>query len=206
MKKILVGFFGIFLVLGIVAGTGYALYSSTVSVKGATIGTAQTGLKIDAFGNFDGIAGKEWLSSLPGYDPYLIELGGESIIGRTLYPGQKSWGHIKLINTSTENMSLTVTGKINSVVMDDDWNDLKNDLLMRLCTVDGIAPGDTPTACTPEYYLYQWYGTAREFPGNPLVDSQQYWVEVRMPVGAAASTAGKTITGLEFLITGTQAQ
>ena len=207
MKKIIGGILGIFLVIGIVAGTGYALYSSTVSVKGASISTAGTGLKIDAYGNFDTNPGKEWLSSLssPAYDPSLISLNDQSIIGKSLYPGQSAWGHIKLTNISAEEMPLNISAKISSVTMNQDWYDLKDVLKITVCTVTGL--DDYSPVCGIEYTINDWT-IARSFPGNSLAFGeigQQYWVMVTLPSNANSNTEGKTISGLEFVITGTQA-
>ena len=204
MKKIIGGILGIFLVIGIVAGVGYALFSSTVSVQGAKISTAGTGLKIDAFGNFDANPGKEWRYG--GLGDYTIDLGGNSIIGVSLYPNHYSWGHVKLINTSAEEMPLNISAKIGKVIMDQDWYDLKDVLMMKVCTVDGLE--DTTPTCGGEHSIHDWYYTGYNIIGNPLLTrgTQDYWVMVSLPRDAAQSTAGKTISGIEFVITGTQAQ
>jgi len=201
MKKIIGGILGIFLVIGIVAGTGYALFSSTVSVKGAVISTANTDLKIDAYGNFDSTPGKEWLFGETG--GYELDLEGNSIIGIPLYPNHSSWGHIKLINASIEGMPLNIYAKIDKVTMDQDWYGLKDELKMKVCTVDDLS--DTTPTCGGEYSINDWYVNGYNIIGNPLVTTQDYWVMVRLPSTAPQSTAGKTISGIEFVITGTQA-
>lgn len=203
MKKIIGGILGIFLVIGIVAGTGYALFSSTVSVKGATISTAGTGLKIDAYGEFDDTnPGKEWLYKELGN--YTIDLFGNSIIGVSLYPNHSAWGHIKLINDSDEGMPLNIFAKIDKVTMNQDWYDLKDVLMMKVCTVDDLS--DTTPTCGGEYSINDWSANGYNIIGNPLVTTQDYWVMVRLPSTAPQSTALKTISGIEFVITGTQAQ
>jgi len=195
MKKILVGFFGIFLVLGIVAGTGYALYSSSVRIEGAVFGTANTDLKIDAYFTGDG-----WVNE--GNGLYTLDVEG-GFLTRPLYPGEMDWGHIKLINSSDPSMPLKITGQL--ISHEGNWNVLKGELRMRVCPVADILSDPIEAECGSWLTLEQWNTAARAFPGNPLTTEQQYWVEVELPANVDPNTAGNTISNVTFTITGTQA-
>lgn len=196
MKKIIGGILGIFLVIGIVAGVGYALYSSTVSIERAVFGTANTDLKIDAY-----FSGRGWVFG--GNGNYTLDVNS-AFLTRALYPGEMDWGHIKLINSSSPSMPLDIKGQLTSA--EGDWNELKGVLKMRVCPVLDTSSIPAEEDCGSWYTLDQWNTYARDFPGTSLEGEKQYWVEVLLPSTVDPITEGKTISNVTLVITGTQAQ
>lgn len=122
MKKILFGFLGIFLVIGIVAGTGYALFSSKVAMTGVVLGTATPSLEIGTDKFTPGIT---WYTTLP--------VDGNSLF-KLFLPGKMDWGEFWLKNSSNANgvpLDFNLQGRITSA--GGDWGILKDAIQMRIC-------------------------------------------------------------------------
>lgn len=193
MKKILSGFLGLFLTIGLVAGTGYALFSSQAQLNGMVLGTATPGLEISLDGdNFQ----SNWY--LPDYDVHFAPL----------LPGEMDWGEFWLQNTSkatTDPLNLNLAAKITSA--SGHWGELSNAIQARICFYDDT-PGyhcDT-TKATNWYTLAQWNASEINLPENPLIQgaSQHYTIVFRIDSTYGNEIAGKTISNMNIAITGTQ--
>ena len=192
MKKILVGFFGIFLVLGIVAGTGYALFTDTVTMEGMVLGTATPGLMIKT--DEDGLRTYRETLDFQGMGPFQL-----------LLPGKMDYGEFWLWNNSESgpDLDFSLTGELTSAT--GDWNELKDVAKMRFC----IYYPDTYTCntnlTTPWYSLAQWNGAARDLPGQLDQGAEQrYGIQLMMKEELDNSYSDKLIEDVSFEITGTQ--
>ncbi|MDY0097536.1 MAG: hypothetical protein RBS01_04270 [Candidatus Dojkabacteria bacterium] len=197
MKKILTGFLGLFLVIGIVAGAGYAVFSSTTTMRGMVLGTATPGLKI----------GTDKLTS--GTTTYYTTLpvDGRSFF-KLLTPGEMEWGEFYLQNTSNADgdpIDFSLKGRITTA--GGDWGVLKDVVKMRICYYS-----DTPdNHCnetkmkTAWMTLAEWNSVERTLPG-PLIQGvpAHYSLQILIDSSIGNSIAGKTITGMNFDIIGTQ--
>ena len=193
MKKVLSGFLGLFAVIGLVAGAGYALFSSTVSLNGLVLGTATPGLE----------------ASLDG-STYSPSLDLSPVKFSTLLPGDEDWGTFWLRNSSEfdkESLDLNLQGRLTAA--GGDWGVLKDAIKMRICIYISTSGHhcDETQSPTPWYTLAEWNTTARNLPGSPMVPSEigtQYAIELAIPSSYGNEIAGKTITGINMQIVGTQ--
>lgn len=200
MRKIYTGIAALAMTMVVVAGTAYALFTSTVTVTGAVLGTATTGLTLQAY-----FSGAEDFT-----DPStVLDLGGNSFVD-PLYPGQSDWGHIKLNNESEPPVDMQLTAQLTAFNASSDWDQLKGVLQMRVRewvgdpTVDGydnVTGNDTAWMT-----LEQWNSAPRTLPGGTLPGDgeRQYLVEVRLPANAGDEYKGLEVDGLQFEINGTQ--
>jgi len=192
MKKIIGGILGIFLVIGIVAGTGYALFSSKATISGMILGTATPSLQV-----WNGVT---WVTD--------IDLSSNPAFFEPLLPGEKDWSDFYLRNASngtTDELDFTVTGKITSFA--GDWNALKNVVQATICLYSDSDPNHCDTGNTSGWFtLSDWYTSAHNLPGNPLTQNEQtrYSIVLYIDPGYTETIANKTITGLNFEFTGTQ--
>ena len=195
MKKIITGFLGIFLVLGIVAGTGYALFSDTVSMTGMVLGTATPTLEIRT----DEPNLNTWTTTLNfgGAEPFA-----------PLLPGEYDWGEFYLRNQSdgtTDPLDFKITGKISSVVQNTHWDLLKEAVQARICVydkteMDFLNCGADRTAW---HTLKDWKNNSYTLPGGSLKQGtkRHYAINFFIDSSYTNTIAGKTITSLtiEFL-------
>ncbi len=193
MKKILSGFIGLFAVIGLVAGTGYALFTSTANINGMVLGTATPGLVVS-------------LASESGYDS-TIDLS--SVRFAPLLPGESDWGEFWLKNTSiatTDPLSFNLQARITAA--GGDWGVLSNAVQAKICLYDPASAPHCDEANDTEWFtLAQWNTAPRTLPGNPLAQSEtgtHYVIVFQIPSGYDNGIAGKTITGMNVTITGTQ--
>lgn len=196
MKKIIGGILGIFLVIGIVAGTGYALFSDTVKMERMVLGTATPGLMIK--------------TEEPGLSTYRTSLDFQNQSPfQLLLPGQIDYGEFWLLNNSDTgptgpNLDMKLQGRLTTGYTH--WEDLKNVVKMRFCiynTEKGYQCDETKA--TPWYTLNEWYLGARDLPVNLAQGAEQrFGLQLLVPSGYGNEISGKTITGITFEITGTQ--
>ncbi len=192
MKKILTGFLGLFLVIGIVAGAGYALFSSKATITGMVLGTATPSLQV--------WNGSTWVSE--------IDLAGDTTFFAPLLPGEMDWSDFYLKNESNgtfDKLDFTVTGKIKSAA--GDWYALKDVVRARICIYSDTDANHCDTTKTSEWFtLDEWYTAEHNLPGNPLEQGEQarYSIVLSIDSSYTNTIAGKTITGLNFEFTGTQ--
>ena len=196
MKKILVGFFGIFLVLGIVAGTGYALFSDSVTMDRMVLGTATPGLMIKT--EEEGL--ETWRTSLDFRNTSPFQL---------LLPGKIDFGEFWLWNNSStgdmeKGLDMELQGQLLTAYTN--WEDLKGITKMRFCIytdVDGFTCDETKA--TPWYTLNQWNIAPRDLPVDLAQGQEQrFGLQVLIDEGYDNEISDMTITGITFQITGTQ--
>ena len=191
MKKILTGFLGLFLVIGIVAGAGYALFSTKLTVTGMVLGTATPGLEIS-------LNGTNWANDTVPFN---------SVVFAPLLPGEYDWGEFYLRNTSngtTDHLDLNLTGRLTAA--GGDWGVLKDAVQMRICTYDNTAANNCGAPATSWMTLSQWNAEAKNLPGNPLLQTENthYSIVFFIDSSYTSTIAGKTITGISFEFVGTQ--
>lgn len=194
MSKILSGFIGLFLVVGLVGGTAYALFSSSVNMQGMVLGTATAGLTIR--------------TDEPGLNTHTSTLNFQNQSPfKLLVPGELDWGEFWLKNDSTSNgpeLTLALKGRLTTAA--GDWGVLKDAVRMRICYYS-TTPGDhcDENNKTNWMTLAEWNTTARDLPG-PLVQGpeKRYAIQVLLPSNFDNTVAGKQISNLNFEIVGTQ--
>lgn len=193
MKKILSGFLGLFAVIGLVAGAGYALFTTSANLNGMVLGTATPGLEV---------------SLDPSADAYAASKDLSNISFAPLLPGQEDWGEFWLRNSSngtSDPLSLNLQAKIKAA--DGDWGVLSNAIQARICLYDGSITHCDETNNTGWMTLATWNAAPRNLPGNPLeqnIVGTHYVIVFRIPSSYDNAIAHKTITGMNIEITGTQ--
>jgi hypothetical protein len=199
MKKILYGFIGLFLVIGIVAGTAYAIFTTSANVTGVVLGTATPGLVLcDSIG---GVAQNCAAAFTFPDDPF-----------GPLVPGGEDWADFFLKNNSnggtTSGILLPLNLSATIPSAGGDWGALADAVEMKVCLYDATPANHcyTPTA-TAWKTLAQWNSGDTELPGNPLLQgaTQRYTVLFRLPSWFDNTVAGKTITDMTVTFKGTQA-
>ena len=195
MKKILFGFLGIFLVIGMVAGTAYALFSSKVAMTGMVLGTATPSLEIGTDKFTEGVT---WYTTLP--------VNGNSLF-KLMLPGETDWGEFWLKNSSSADgdpLDFNLQGRITTA--GGDWGFLKDAVQMRICLYNDTPANHCNTNSTSGWMmLSQWNATARDLPG-PLLQETPVHYSINLYVDSSFNNAiaNKAITGLNFEIVGTQ--
>lgn len=196
MKKIIGGILGIFLVIGIVAGTGYALFSDTVKMERMVLGTATPGLLI-----------KTGEKDLDTYRTSLDFMNHSPF--QLLLPGQIDYGEFWLLNNSDTGLTgpeldMKLQGRLTTGYTD--WEDLKNIVKMRFCIyTEATNYICDETKATPWYTLNQWNIAARDLPVNLAQGAEQrFGLQLLIDSGYGNEISDKTITGITFEITGTQ--
>jgi hypothetical protein len=205
MNKIITGILGILVVTGLVAGIGYALFTDTVSINGMVLGTTTPGLQIcNPLGNCSKTLDLTNLPADKGFGP--------------LSPGQMDWGDFYIENNSTGTYGPTSPDKLNfnlkaqlvgtpTSIPWNSWNLLKDAIQMRICIYN-----DTPAyhcdeaKATPWRTLSFWQANEVSLPGGTLEQgsSERYTILFRIPESYTNDIAAKKITGVNFVLTGTQ--
>ena len=209
MKKILTGFLGLFLVIGIVAGAGYAVFSSKATMTGMVLGTATPGLKISFVDKTDPL----WRDYQTTLDFFAA---GKSF--QKLLPGETDWGAFYVRNDSiagnpTETyddpLDLSLTGRITSAL--GDWGKLDDVIQMRVCLYDGTSEDRCDLANKTSWMtLASWNIAETTLPGgilhwgDPLGEERLYVVNFYIPSSYGNEIMNLTITDMVMSITGTQ--
>lgn len=186
MNKILTGITGLLVVSGLVAGSAFALFSSTVSVTGLALNTGTAGLQI----SFDDVT-------------YQATADFANTVLTTLMPGESDEGDFWLKNNSDdETINLDLTARL--VSANGDWGALSS---VVSCAVyeDGFTVDDA-THSTGYISLADWNSAPQELTGGPLAHdtSRHYWINCKLDDSADNSVAGKSLTDVSFDIVGTQ--
>lgn len=182
MKKVFAGIFGLVLVVGMVAGAAYALFSDTVTVSGITFATGTADLQI-------AVTGDTWEESAP------------LNLTVNLVPGKSQSATFKLKNNSS-NPDLDMVIKARLTSAQTDWNALKDYIEIIVLSTD-------PAAETGWKTLAEWNAAEGiELPGGLLDQGTEetYQVLVRLQSGAPNTLQNKSVTDIIFVITGTQVQ
>ncbi len=181
---------GLVLVLVVVAGSAYALFSSSLSLNGMVLGTATANLRVSA----DGVnyySGSLNMLSLP---PFAL-----------LLPGETDWREIWLNNNSTtDKLNMNLSAKITAT--GGNWPELKDAVQLRVCVYNsGFADNCDGGNATAWHTLNDWNASAIALPG-PLNqgDSQHYTLVFALPSSYGNGVSGMSITGMNFEVTGTQ--
>lgn len=179
MKKILSGLIGVFAIVGLVSASAYALFTAQATVSGLDLNTGTAGLEVSA----------------PGFPQApSINFGLED----TLVPGETNTIGFTLHNTS-DDVDFNLTTKLTSA--GGDWGDLNS--LVNLTISYG---GENVSGS-----LANW--NAGEIPlpdgvDGPLESGETRTYEVTYGLDASATSvvAGKSLTNITFVFTGTQVE
>lgn len=194
MKKILSGILGLFLVVGLVAGAGYALFSSKVTMNGMVLGTATPSLLL----SYDDKSYRDEFT-----------LPTQSLFA-PLLPGEMDWGEFYLQNASngtTDKLDFNLKGRITAA--GGDWNFLKDAVKLKVCLYKASTGYNCDDSNTTGWKtLSQWNAEEITLPGNPLTQNEisHFTMVFYIDPSYTNTIAGKTITGMNMEITGTQVQ
>ncbi len=203
MKKILSGFIGLFLVIGIVAGVGYALFNTSASVNGVVLGTASPNLVL--CNEVGGVIAEDQCAqtfSFPTNDPF-----------GPLVPGGEDWAGFFLKNNSSSEI-LSGGNKLNFKLYatipsaGGQWNDLKDAVEMRVCLyllTSGTNHCDT-TKATSWMTLAEWNAGDIALNVPTLLQGENIHLTVlfRLPISFDNTVAGKTIQDMNITFKGVQ--
>jgi hypothetical protein len=195
MKKILTGFLGLFLVIGIVAGAGYAVFTDEVNITGMVLGTATPNLKI----SFDDVDAN-----------YSTTLAINGAKFAPLLPGELDWGEFWLRNESngtTDKLDFALKAKISAY--SGNWDILKDVIQARVCLYDEAGVGEDRCDegnATSWMTLATWYSADRTLPGGNLLqgNDRHYTIQFQIPSSYDNAIMTKSVT-MNMIITGTQA-
>jgi hypothetical protein len=210
MKKILTGIVGLLAVTVLVAGIGYALFSSTATMNGMVLGTATPGLKISFLDKND-----------PNFGPKLeyastqnFSTGGYSF--QKLLPGEMDWGGFYLKNDSVagrvgeeqqpwwDTLDFNLKAKIDTGY--GDFDSLKGIVQMKVCVMKINVDNFCDTTQQTSFKTLQSWQTETTLPGGPLNQGKEraYVVVFYIPSTENNSIANKTITNMRMEVTGIQ--
>lgn len=185
MTKILSGFLGLVLVASVVAGTAYALFSSSATVSGITVTAGSAALLVKNGEDFT----DSWNTGLNL---------------NNVYPGYNNSTTITLKNNSTTPISLGITGQLTAAT---NWPNLAD--AVEIAVNNGGSSTGWKTLAQWNAAPVAFPG-----PAIPSGTAQDYTVYVRVPTvydsGALAGSpvgneiAGQILSNITFTLTGTQ--
>ncbi|MCL4366901.1 hypothetical protein M1563_01910 [Patescibacteria group bacterium] len=189
MRKIFSGFLGLALVVAVVVGTAYALFFDNATVSGLNITSATADLLIN------------------GQQDLALSGGGAT---ENIFPGygvsEDKHATFNLTNNSNGDFGLDISASLTSAP--GNWNELKDVIQLRV--IDQSNNYDTGWR-----RLSEWYNGNIALTSNSIArgDTRNFEGYVRMPYdyplgGGPIGNAleNKTLTGVTFVITGTQHQ
>ena len=182
MKKIIFSFLAIALTIGVVSGTAYALFFDTATVAGISVSAGSADIKISGDGT--------------NYDDNAPNIG---VNIPNIFPGYQMNDNFFVQNVSVSNISLDITGQLTSA--GGDWGDLSPKLWLK------IDDASNSSFTTGWLTLAQWNNAAISLPNNPLANnaSREYIAYFQVdPAATSAEIAGKSLTNITFVLTGTQ--
>ena len=183
MKKILLSILAIALTVGTVSASAYALFTTTETVSGITITSGNADLVIYDGGTTTEISG------------FVGSLNGKLA---NLYPKFKDYTNVDFKNTSTSNIGLNLKMQLTNA--GGNWNELKDKVYIAI-SPKGVEP-------TNWYTLAQWNANPISFGGILAHDdtADSYRFSIAVADNAGNEIAGKSISNVTFVITGTQAE
>jgi len=192
MKKIYLSILSIVATIGIVSGAAYALFSDTVKVSGLTVSTSNADLQINVMdenvdANYTDSIDVTSLVSIPN-----------------LYPGFQAEERFYLRNISKGSFYLRPSLQLTSA--GGNWSTLKDTIEINITDLGTDGNG---TYSWGWRTLAWWNSEAKTISQTPGLDigndkAHQYKIEVRVPTTADNTIAGKTLSNVTFVITGTQ--
>ena len=180
MRKIITGFLGIMLVVGLVSGTAFAVYSDTVPVNGISITAGDGNLQI-----WDGVS------------TYVENLNLAFSVTNA-FPGYSTSKVINLRNSSTSNIGLDLTGQLTTA--SGDWGDLKDKVFLEI--QENSNPANTTTAKS----LSDWNAGAVGLLPNLLSQgaNRDYKLIFSVSLSAGNEIFGKSLSDITLNFVGTQ--
>lgn len=190
MKKIITGFLGLILVVGLVGGAAFALLSSQATVSGVSFVVGNANLQVSANGS-------DYSSD--------VNFSGAFFTG--LYPTSDVVGEQFLLkNSSDVNIALSLNAKLNDGASESpvgSWDVLKDAVQVGFDYYDGSNWVEAPGYAT----LNQWNATGYALAGGNIAQGDQRWyrMHVKISPDTDSAIAGKSLTSTVFTFTGTQA-
>ncbi|MDD2482783.1 MAG: hypothetical protein PHE32_03845 [Candidatus Shapirobacteria bacterium] len=190
MKKIFMSILAIALTIGAVSGTAYALFSDTVDVAGITMTSGNANLEIYDSGTNQTKKIATWITESLNPSGKLSNL----------YPGFKDYTKMDFKNESASAIGLDLKAQLTSA--GGDWGYLKDKIYMTI--KDTYTIGSFPTEGW--YTLEQLNSSPRAF-GITLAHKEvkTYYVFVKILDSVGNEIAGKSLSNVSFVFTGTQA-
>ncbi|OGL56069.1 hypothetical protein A2574_02190 [Candidatus Shapirobacteria bacterium RIFOXYD1_FULL_38_32] len=182
MKKIIFSFLAIALTIGVVSGTAYALFFDTATVAGISVTAGSADIKISG-------DGETYVDNAPNIGVNITDI----------FPGYQMNDNFFIQNVSASIIGLDITGQLTSA--GGDWAALSPKLWLK------IDDATDPTFTTGWLTLAQWNNAAINLPSNPLAHntSREYIANFQVdPAATSAEIAGKSLTNITFVLTGTQ--
>jgi hypothetical protein len=185
MKKIILSVLAIVLTVGVVSGAAYALFSSTVTVSGITFFTGYAGLKVTDSQSTVLVSDSAYSAAMTA------KLGN-------LYPGFQDYTNVDFLNNSSSNIGLNLSMQLTSA--GGNWGELSNMLYIAV-TPQGTAPTGSDW-----HTLAAWNAAPINF-GTTLAHNatSSYRISFAVDSTADSSIANMQLTGVTFVLTGTQA-
>lgn len=191
MKKIILSVLSIFLTIGLVGGTAYALFTDNAEIQGVTITSGNADLQFE-LGGYNGIELSYWET---------LNLSSFSSSIPRLYPGFQTQGELWLRNNSASIFPLSVFGKLTSA--GGDWVALSDKIEIAINAHSGFGSGSTDW-----HTLAEWNSTGFALPTNvPHKTINSHWgydVYLKVKADAGNEISGKTLSNIVFTLTGTQ--
>lgn len=191
MKKVLSGLVGVFMLVALVGSAAYALLSDSASLQNLALSTGTADLLIRLTGDTTFEQNKDVAGSF--FDDALV-------------PGSYDEVGFDLQNSATgSDVDMTFSATVPAPATGD-WADLK-DVVECAVYVPGGDVDSTDAAVSSGWFTLDAWNTAeKDIPGGPVTPGNSTSLVLRcmLPETADNSTAGKSLTGLEFQVTGTQ--
>lgn len=186
MNKILSGIIGIVAVFAVVGASAYALFTAQATISGITLNTGTAALLV-APGNTDPTTNSVVLS-----------------VSDTLIPGETPIAQMFTLENASNEVDFDITAQLTSA--GGHWNELKDLINARVwidTTANNVYDIGEPTI---EGTLANWNSNPVPLPENPLVhnSTKLYHVSYSLNSSADSTVAGKTLSNITFVFTGTQ--
>lgn len=183
MRKIVFSFLTIFSVIGVVAGSAYALFSSTATVNGLTFSTGNADLQLSTDGSL-------WSNTLDSFPSYT-----------NMSTGFQSTQEFYLKNNSLSNIGLEIFVQLldnNESGNSTAWPIIGDNIIVNFQMFDGLNWVDLATNT-----LSYWKESDYSFGSLAYDSSQKYRMTVSLD-GLADEDAGQTLSDLNLQFVGTQ--
>jgi len=185
MKKITLSVMAIAMMISLIAGSAYALFSSTATVSGVTFSTGNATLQV-------------WdkSSSTWGTD-YLVS----DFLFQNMYPSYTTFQTFSLKNASTSNISLKLNAKLRNGATEftpGDWDILKDKIFVSFADSSG-------TVLAGPASLNYWNSTGADF-DTGLTQGANRWYRIIVTVdsGAGNEISDAGLSAMKFDFLGTQ--
>ncbi|HLB51612.1 hypothetical protein A3F07_01790 [candidate division WWE3 bacterium RIFCSPHIGHO2_12_FULL_38_15] len=194
MRKVISGILGLTVVVGLVVGVAFAVFSDPASLTNMALSVGSNNLLIR-------------LTGVGSFAETVDATGFAELV-----PGGTEDVPFELQNNSN-NQSFSLAGEIPSdPTTPENWTALKGVVECVVFDPAGSGPGSIGDGSTSDssgwFTLEEWRSASRDLPGDPLLEdggTASLVLRCGIPVSVSDGTlAGKSLSDLEFKVTGTQ--